>query len=418
MSEAQDTTVIGSFFFCCNRTSQRILRVHRIFQCNQCETISQTKPDFMEHFQTHLERKRNIDIAKEATLKYHCRSCDLVLNAGKEVEKHRQKHEREVCKVCDTCGILFTRRHMWDLHQRKHEAEKTNQWYVCKKCNASFHYKKGLEKHLARHTAERPHVCEFCGKSFKQASTLARHQFIHSNDKPLSCEFCGKGFTSRYNLKGHLRTHTGEKPFKCDVCEAAFTHNVSLKTHKRSAHGIDVWKDQKSQIVEEFDDVNITDPKMYERQKVEVKDDKKETPSTSKSNKEASDQQEPSGSSTIQQVTHPKVPAKVVKRKSKKKVKHDLLMPHQAPRIPLDVHIPPLSIDAANYPPNVNTLVPLFNYQQGLPPSRPPQSIHGDRGSEFVDYRFGDAVVTSSQQQQQQTGDTWSDAVTRAFTSL
>ena len=346
---------------------------------------------------------------------FHCRSCDLLLSAGKEVERHRQKHEREVCKVCDTCGIMFTSRPMWDLHRRKHEAEKTNQWYVCKKCNASFHYKNGLEKHLARHTAKRPHVCEFCGKAFKQISSLARHRFIHSNDKPMSCEFCGKGFTSRYNLKGHLRTHTGEKPFKCDICEAAFTHNVSLKTHKKSAHGIDVWKDQKSQIVEEFDDVNLTDPKMYEKQKVEVKDDKKKTPGTSKSYVEASNVQK-QGTSTTSQSTRPKEPAKVVKRKSKKKVVHDLLMPPQPSRISLD-YIPPLGIDAANYPPNVNTLVPLFNYQQqGLPPARPPQTVQGDRGSEFVDYRFGDAVVTSSQQQQM--GDTWSEAVTRAFTSL
>ena len=104
-------------------------------------------------------------------------------------------------------------------------------------------------------------MCESCGSTFKSHSAFNRHRYTHSDVKPLTCEYCGKGFTSGYNLKGHLRTHTGDKPFKCDVCNAAFTHNVSLKTHKKSAHGIDMWKDQKSQVLKQFSDSRIEQEK-------------------------------------------------------------------------------------------------------------------------------------------------------------
>ena len=208
--------------------------------------------------------KFTIDVSKHSTIMYRCIPCNVVLKE-EEVTYHRKKDEDRVCTVCDTCGVIFTSRKAWKQHMAKHAAEKTSTRFICKVCNRAFIVIRQLKKHMKLHSKNRPHVCEVCGRSFKQRNALYRHRFVHSDIKPHTCEYCGKGFTDRYNLKGHLRTHTGEKPFQCDICTASFTHNVSLKTHKKTAHGIDMWKVQKSQLVEEYDNFNINDPNAYKK---------------------------------------------------------------------------------------------------------------------------------------------------------
>ena len=194
----------------------------------------------------------------------------------KEVKVHQGRHGKQIFKICDTCGKMFTVRSTWDRHKQLHDAEKKGNRCVCKICGRSFTLQAALKFHLKKHSKDRPHGCEVCGKTFKESSSLDKHRPIHTGIKHLSCEYCGKGFSRRDNLKSHLRTHTREKPFECDVCDAAFTHNVSLKTHKRSAHGIDMWKDQKSQVVEEFDDFNLQNPQLHEKQENQDTNDTEE----------------------------------------------------------------------------------------------------------------------------------------------
>jgi KRAB domain-containing zinc finger protein len=35
------------------------------------------------------------------------------------------------------------------------------------------------------------------------------------------------------NLQRHIRKHTGDKPYKCDVCGKGFSENCSLQRHIR-----------------------------------------------------------------------------------------------------------------------------------------------------------------------------------------
>ena len=275
----------GLFILCYNRgdaiqkTSEVSRITHHIYQCNECSEICENKQDFRMHYKMHMKAKegekkvlqqdsqKEVDFSKMATLLYRCIPCNTICNMA-EIKRHRQRHKYHQSNICDLCGMMFDNRKSWTRHKLKHMGEKTGDWFVCKLCGKKFVLHNELKTHMLRHKKERPYVCEVCGKAFKSKPTLDRHRFLHSDVKPLSCEFCGKGFASNYNLKGHLRTHTGEKPFKCDVCDAAFTHNVSLKTHKRSAHGIDMWKDQKPSSLQEFD-LDFVDIK-FERTKVET----------------------------------------------------------------------------------------------------------------------------------------------------
>ena len=244
-----------------------------MYKCKKCASVCETADEFRKHFTQHLEphqRSSNtykIDVPENSTCVYHCRLCDINLDEN-EYKRHSEKHGRKVCKICDTCGKVYTIYSSWFRHQQLHHVEKSGNLYICKVCGKTFTFASLLRTHMKVHSKERPHVCEICGKSFKTNRHLVRHRFTHSDVKPLSCEYCGKGFASTYNLKCHRRTHTGEKPYKCDVCKASFTHNISLKTHKRSVHGIDMWKGQKPPGSQEIDDINVKDPELYKLRKL------------------------------------------------------------------------------------------------------------------------------------------------------
>ena len=221
----------------------------KIYECKECQTQCETANSFRRHYKTHVYTKGTLsfNVISTASIHWKCLICNEMIVG--DVKQHSQGH---YMKICDICGKTFTRRHSWSEHMRRHKRRLSGIGYQCQICLKSFAQPAYLRSHVKLHSKSRQYVCDICGKSFKQSRHFNKHSLIHSDSKPLTCQFCGKGFTSSYNLKGHLRTHTGEKPFQCDLCDdAAFTHNVSLKTHKKSAHGIDMWKDQKSAVVEE-----------------------------------------------------------------------------------------------------------------------------------------------------------------------
>jgi len=52
----------------------------------------------------------------------------------------------------------------------------------------------------------------------------------------LACEFCTKHFPSYSLLQRHMRKHTGERPYSCDLCGSMFTQSSHLNRHKKNTH--------------------------------------------------------------------------------------------------------------------------------------------------------------------------------------
>jgi KRAB domain-containing zinc finger protein len=66
-------------------------------------------------------------------------------------------------------------------------------------------------------TFEHTLVIILCDKGFIASSSSQKHIRRHTGDKPYKCNICSKGFSMSCSLQTHIRTHTGDKPCKCDV---------------------------------------------------------------------------------------------------------------------------------------------------------------------------------------------------------
>ncbi len=245
----------------------RYTRTEVIFRCNQC---LMTFKSFIK-LQTHCEKSHDTEVGRDSKEHYsrlhHCKLCNKDFDDADESTRHLNKHSHEIHKVCDICGKVFTVRGSWHRHLRHHEAIRTDKRLQCKLCGKTFTLIGNLKSHMNFHSKERPHICEVCGKGFKDRHGVVKHLKTHFTVKPHSCQVCGKGFAQLYNMKTHLRTHTGEKPFKCNLCNLAFAHKGTLTGHMKTAHGVDT---RNVQAVQEFDDINISDPKMYENCTIKI----------------------------------------------------------------------------------------------------------------------------------------------------
>ncbi|XP_055326050.1 zinc finger protein 22-like, partial [Sitodiplosis mosellana] len=133
--------------------------------------------------------------------------------------------------------------------------------HKCHICVYSTRWKCDLNRHLLKHTGEKPHGCDFCPKRFTSKQNLHAHMKVHVEEFLLHCSVCLQGFdgkngkeahennctTRRYechlckesfgSIKTHMMEHThvhsGDKPFQCNECSKQFTQKSHLKEHMK-----------------------------------------------------------------------------------------------------------------------------------------------------------------------------------------
>ncbi|CAG2107197.1 unnamed protein product [Medioppia subpectinata] len=127
-------------------------------------------------------------------------------------------------------------------------------------CNAVFNRLYRLNRHLRRHSGERPFVCPIsgCFRAFSCKSYLTKHlkrphntdnadkaeELVQSSDakvkkcyKQYVCKDCDKVFKTKFQFKMHCFQHSGVKPFECDKCDQRFVTKAKLKSHLKTHDG-------------------------------------------------------------------------------------------------------------------------------------------------------------------------------------
>ena len=98
-------------------------------------------------------------------------------------------------------------------NQRNQSSGKTSLKFPCpiEGCGKIFQYKSEQEKHMVRHSQERPFTCQFpsCGKSFKRQDALRVHIEMHNESFHSRCPFTGclSQFKTKTGLEKHVWQH-------------------------------------------------------------------------------------------------------------------------------------------------------------------------------------------------------------------
>ena len=79
-------------------------------------------------------------------------------------------------------------------------------------------------------------TCPFCNQTRKSQAAIEKHILKHSGEKPFACELCDYVTNRKDKLTRHSYTHSAEKPFACNFCEFATSRKDKLKNHIERLH--------------------------------------------------------------------------------------------------------------------------------------------------------------------------------------
>jgi hypothetical protein len=64
------------------------------------------------------------------------------------------------------------------------------------------------------------HTCPVCQKNIAGKNNLDKHLIRHSSQKPFKCDECKKTFSAKRDLQLHeMRHHSKERPHVCTICQ-------------------------------------------------------------------------------------------------------------------------------------------------------------------------------------------------------
>ena len=184
--------------------------------------------------------KTKVDPKPDGATVMICPECGKSFNYQSQLDKHMKRHTNNRPHICKECGMQFMEIHHLNQHSFTHTGLKP---YKCPICSRGFALEANMRRHFLIHSGVRAFECHLCRRRFAQKQTLTAHMIVHSDKKPHVCKFCGKAFRRNHNLICHLRLHTDSKPFKCLSCGLRFNRKGNLKKHQKDKHGLDPTTD-------------------------------------------------------------------------------------------------------------------------------------------------------------------------------
>ncbi|ROT82759.1 hypothetical protein C7M84_024071 [Penaeus vannamei] len=110
----------------------------------------------------------------------------------------------------------------------------------CPYCGKVLPYLSEYQRHIRKHTGERPFACPHCSYATTRKSHLKTHESAGLVTLGHPCPFCGKSsFRDQSDLRRHIRIHTGERPYSCPRCPYTANRNEHLAAHLRRKHPVE-----------------------------------------------------------------------------------------------------------------------------------------------------------------------------------
>lgn len=178
---------------------------------SEMESISQSKEETAVHETTKTDSQSSpnsaspVESNQPCTNDYTCTCARCqnefgalhILIKGIEVKAREQSFEPQ---PSTSSGIQCTS-----------ETKLTKKHLTCQYCTKKFHHKGDYNKHLRKHTKEKPFTCSVCDRKFSHTSNLQRHLRLHSGQKPFSCNNCLKSFSRKDKLESHQKSKLCQK---------------------------------------------------------------------------------------------------------------------------------------------------------------------------------------------------------------
>ncbi|XP_045489160.1 uncharacterized protein LOC123689112 [Pieris rapae] len=226
-----------------------------VLKCKVCDA-DVTRPDFINHWDTHLDLKKLNRRLKSSELEPQLsrgfqtldrldddeldvnKALDIFLNPEKLMDV-----ERTNFRECVLCARNFKRRNDCKRHLIEHFLKNAyaskNQFngLKCQICGDLFDKIDMFRGHMRLHACLPVYKCEICNRTFSDSSNFSKHKKVH-NFQILICDICKKKFKNKAYLAKHIQEHEITPIIKCDKCKKTFVCKTAYKKHYRAYHSM------------------------------------------------------------------------------------------------------------------------------------------------------------------------------------
>ena len=181
----------------------------------------------------------------EETRYVTCYECSKDFRHEFFLRKHQLAYHDTTPFNCDECGVEVLGKKTLINHKRVHQinsstkslprmprpkATKTEQTYLCEKCNKSFKRRYHLERHKSTHNGPDKFICNECEKEFGRNDNLEKHvRTVHATKKK------GKGSVLNANFE-KTKPDVVKNDIVCKICLKTFQQGFNLKRHMKKQH--------------------------------------------------------------------------------------------------------------------------------------------------------------------------------------
>lgn len=208
-------------------------------------------------------RRNKFTVQKFHQVKMECNLCSFKSNEGRSALQlhYLEEHSKE-----ELASTLISITYPDSFEESSSESpesiksittKKSASLHACPVCQKNIAGKNNLEKHLIRHSSQKPFKCDECKKMFSAKRDLQLHEMRHhSKERPHVCPTCNKGeflicsgicktlctlnslcvigFVDKAYLKKHMTFHDQSKFYVCETCGKSFNNVLGLQKHSKT----------------------------------------------------------------------------------------------------------------------------------------------------------------------------------------